>query len=257
MADLRLRAKVFRNTYLMGPKWLFTAAISDKDYAKVLTALEPQAGAPGSRLMPTSLRKVRNRLRPWFWPFIGDAEPWATAGEGAWYPPSTYAIQELGGLILRLLECTPPELSVLDIGCNSGANLDFLRQEGFKELYGVDAGRNALAHFERHYPETFQMATVKHDLFQRYLLNAPSRFVDVVHSNGATLELVHPSFPFVAEICRVARRDVFVDITEMGHAYPRKYIEQFRRHGFALVYCRRPLDREIGSSILQFSRSHP
>ena len=257
MADLRLRAKVFRNTYLMGPKWLFKAAISDRDYAKVLTALEPQAGAPGSRLRPSMLRKVRNRLRPWFWPFIGDAEPWATAGEGDWYPPSTYAIKEPGGLMSRLLEKTLPESSVLDIGCNSGANLDFLRQAGFMELYGVDAGRNALAHFERNYPETFQMAAVKHDLFQRYLLKSPSRFVDVVHSNGATLELVHPSFPFVSEICRVARRDVFVDIVEMGHAYPRNYIEQFRRHGFELVYCRRPLDRETGSSILQFSRAYP
>ena len=257
MADLRLRAKVFRNTYLMGPKWLFKAAISDKDYAKVLTALEPQAGAPGSRLTPSTLRKVRNRLRPWFWPFIGDAEPWATAGEGAWYPPSTYAIKEPGGLMSRLLECTPTESSVLDIGCNSGANLDFLRQAGFMELYGVDAGRNALAHFELNYRVTFQLAEVKHDLFQRYLLKSPSRFVDVVHSNGATLELVHPSFPFVSEICRVARRDVFVDIVEMGHAYPRNYIAQFRRHGFELVFCRRPLDRKTGSSILQFSRCQP
>lgn len=257
MADLRLRAKAFRNTYLMGPKWLFKAAISDRDYVKVLSALEPRAGAPGSRLTPSTLRKVRNRLRPWFWPFIGDAEPWATAGEGAWYPPSIYAIKEPGGLMSRLLECTPTGSSVLDIGCNSGANLDFLRQAGFMELYGVDAGRNALAHFERHYPETFQMATVKHDLFQRYLLKSPSRFVDVVHSNGATLELVHPSFPFVSEICRVARRDVFVDIVEMGHAYPRDYIQQFSRYGFELVYCRRPIDRKTGSSILQFSKSYP
>jgi len=257
MTGLGLRAKVFRNTYLMGPKWLFELAISERDYEQVLSALEPRAGAPGSRLEPSLTRKVRNRLRPWFWPFIGDAEPWATAGEGGWYPPSTYAIGEPGGLLSRLFECTPTTSSVLDIGCNSGANLDFLRQAGFTELFGVDAGRNALAHFERHYPETFRMASIKHDLFQRYLLRSPSRFVDVVHSNGATLELVHPSFPFVSEICRVTRRDVFVDITELGHAYPRNYIQQFSRHGFELVYCRRPLDRVTGSSILQFSRLEP
>ncbi|MCG3774411.1 MAG: hypothetical protein JW395_1234 [Nitrospira sp.] len=238
----------------MAPKWLFKAAISDRDYDQVIAALEPQAGYPGSRLVPSNFRTLRNRLRPWFWPYIGDAEPWASAAEGAWYWPSIYAIKEPGGLMTRLLDCTRPDSSVLDIGCNSGANLDFLRQAGFTKLFGVDVGRNALEHFELHYPETFQLAQIKHDLFQRYLLNSPSRFADVVHSNGATLELVHPSFPFVAEICRVAIREVFLDITEMGHAYPRKYIEQFRAHGFELVYCRRPLDRKTGSSILQFGR---
>lgn len=254
MADVRLKAKIFRNTYLMGPQWLFEAAISDRDCAQVLNALEPQAGAPGSRLAPSAIRKVRNRLRPWFWPFIGDAEPWATAGEGTWYPPSGYIIAEPGGLLRRLLSVTSPDESVLDMGCNSGANLNFLYQAGFRKLYGVDASRQALKLFEASFPEAFSCAEVSHDLFQRYLLHCPDGLVDVVHSNGATLELVHPSFPIVAQMCRIARKSVMVDIVERGHAYPRYYISQFKMNGFELVYCERPVDLLRGSSVLHFQR---
>ena len=254
MAGLRLRAKVFRNTYLMGPKWLFEAVISERDYTRALTSLEPQAGVPGSRLTPSAIRKVRNRLRPWFWPFIGDAEPWASASEGGWYPPSGYIIPEPGGLLRRLLATTSPDESVLDLGCNSGANLNFLYQGGFRKLYGVDAGRQALNLFSQTFPETFASTQVTHDLFQHYLLQCPDRMVDVVHSNGATLELVHPSFPIVAQMCRIARSSVMVDISERGHAYPRYYISQFRYQGFELVYCERPVDLVNESSILHFRR---
>ena len=257
MEDLLLMATVFRNTFLTGPKWLFEAAISDRDYAQVLTALEPQAGAPGSRLRPSAFRKVRNRLRPWFWPFIGDAEPWASASENTWYPPSRYIISEPGGLLRRLLDTTSPNASVLDMGCNSGANLNFLYQAGFRNLYGVDAGRKALDLFAESYPDTFACAAVKHDLFQHYLLQCPDGMVDVVHSNGATLELVHPSFPIVGEMCRIARKSIMVDIVERGHAYPRYYIALFKRHGFELVYCERPVDLAKESSILHFQRKVP
>ncbi len=129
-----------------------------------------------------------------------------------------------------------------------------MRKWGFGELYGVDAGREALTLFARTFPETYNLADIKHDLFQRYLRRRPDRFVDVLHSNGATLELVHPSFPIVAEICRVTRRRVLVDIQERGHAYPRDYIRQFERHGFRLVFCDRPLNLVDESSLLEFER---
>lgn len=254
MKDLRFRLRVFRNTYLMGPKWLFSAAITDADVTAVLEALEPRPGAPGSRTAPSTATRVRRRLRPWFWPYIGDAEPWASASEDGWYPPSGYVIDEPGPLLQRLMAATTPEDSVLDLGCNSGANLNFLYQAGYRRLAGVDAGGAALRHFAEVFPDTYACASVTHDLFQRFLLQQPDGSVDVVHSNGATLELVHPSFPIVAEICRVARKAVFVDIQERGHAYPRDYMAQFRAHGFLLVYCDRPMDLVNGSSVLHFRR---
>lgn len=251
---LSLQLQVFRNTFLMAPKWLFTMVISDQDVEDVLTALEPRPASPRSALRPSLWARVSRRVRPWFWPNISDAEPWATASENGWYPPSTYVIEKPGPLLLRLLETCNPTDSIMDMGCNSGANLNFLYQAGYRNLYGVDASGAALEHFARIFTETFEVADVRHDLFQRYLNRCPDRMVDVIHSNGATLELVHPSFPIVSEMCRVARRAVYVDIQERGHAYPRDYIAQFHRYGFQLVYCDRPTDLVTGSSILHFER---
>lgn len=255
MAGSPRRIRTLRNTYLMGPKWLFSAVVSDRDVDAVLTAMEPSAGSPRSSVAPSMSTRISRKLRPWFWPYIGDAEPWATASEEGWYPPSTYVIDEPGPLLLRLMETCDPADSVMDMGCNSGANLNFLYQAGYRRLYGVDASGAALQHFAEVFPDTLACADVRHDLFQRYLQRCPDGMVDVIHSNGATLELVHPSFPIVAELCRVARRAVYVDIQERGHAYPRDYIAQFRRHGFELAYCDRPRDLVTGSSILHFERA--
>ena len=254
MGQLGMRLRIARNTYAMGPKWLFTSVVTDRKFDAVLDVLEPRPGAPGSRVAPPRWRRALRRLRPWFWPFIADAEPWASASMDGWYAPSIYVIDEPGPLLVRLLETTPRESSVLDLGCNSGANLNFLREAGFTRLSGVDAGREALRLFAERFPQTYAIASPRHDLFQRHLLRSADRSVDVIHSNGATLELVHPSFPIVAEICRVARDAVFLDIQERGHAYPRRYIEEFRRQGFLLVYCDRPDDLVNGSSILHFRR---
>ena len=251
------RLRVLRNTYLMAPIWLFRAVISDQEVDAVLTALEPRPGSPRSTSAPSLRARLSRRIRPWFWPYIGDAEPWATASEKGWYPPSTYVIKEPGPLLLRLLETCTPTDSVMDMGCNSGANLNFLYQAGYRSLYGVDASGAALEHFARIFPDTFEVAAVRHDLFQRYLQRCPDRMVDVIHSNGATLELVHPSFPIVSEMCRVARRAVYVDIQERGHAYPRDYIAQFQRSGFQLVYCDRSADLVTKSSVLHFVRVQP
>lgn len=238
----------------MAPKWLFNIVISDQDVEDVLTAMEPRPGNPRSASKPSLWARILRRIRPWFWPYIGDAEPWATASEHGWYPPSAYVISDPGPLLLRLLETCNPTESVMDMGCNSGTNLNFLYQAGYRRLYGVDASGAALEHFARIFPQTFETADVRHDLFQRYLQSCSDGTVDVIHSNGATLELVHPSFPVVGEMCRVARRAVYVDIQERGHAYPRDYIAQFERNGFQLVYCDRPTDLIIGSSILHFER---
>ena len=243
--------RTFRNTYVMGPKSLFTAIINDDDYLEVLKT----PGVDQTQTVGTAnsvWNRFSRRLRPWFWPQIADASVWASASESGWYPPSTYLIEEPGPLLIQLMQRTSIDASIVDLGCNSGANLNFLYQSGYRRLAGVDAGREALELFARTFPEAFACARPANDLFQHYLLTRDTDTFDVLHSNGATIELVHPSFPIVAEICRVTRDSVYLDICERGHAYPRRYVEQFARHGFVLVHSERASDPVHHSSILVF-----
>ena len=233
-----------RNSRWRGSKRFFKFRISDEAFDE---ALKSNAGADSS-----STKELR-RLRPWFWPSIADAGDWVRSEVRGKYDPLQYLRTEPRPLLAHLIQRIPSSESVLDLGCNSGADLNLLYQEGFRKLYGVDASGAALGVFASKYPETFRCAEVRHELFQRYLMRSPDRFVDVLHSHGATLELIHPSFPLVSEICRVVRKAVFIDVLEEGHAYPRDYIREFERNGFRLVYCQRD-PQLFYSSLLEFRR---
>lgn len=202
--DLRVKTRVilWRNTYLVSPLPLFKFVICDAEYDAVL---EDKCSTSGKTLF---LNRVMRNLLPWFWPQIVEAKLWAAAAEELRYAPSNYKRTNPRPLLSMLLRDVPKGWSILDLGCNMGADLSIMRANGYSELYGVDAGRRAIELFAISFPETFREERIERNLFQRYLLRQKSRAFDVVYSHGATLELVHPSFPIVKEICRVARRAV-------------------------------------------------
>ncbi len=240
--------RVFRNTHLMGTIGLFNLVIRESNYQSVF-----DFSGEGADREPIA-RRIARRLRPWFWPRIDDAIGWVRAVEGSRWSPSIYLENRPRPLLQRLLDTSSPTESVLDLGCNNGSILNMLRENGYTKLYGVDAGRAALQMFSDRYPETFGVTEVSQDLFQRYLSKSSDQSFDIVHSNGATIELVHPSYPVVSELCRVTRSRIYVLIYERGHGYPRNYIQQFESRGFRLTYCERPIDLVNGASLLQFGR---
>ena len=232
----------------MGPESLYSAVVSDADVARVL-----DARLGDNRAISLSARASR-RLKPWFWPRITDASLWADSTESDGWDPRNYLRTEPRPLLQRLLETTPTGFSVLDLGCNCGSDLNILRQHGFEHLHGVDAGRAALALFQDSFPETWRVADVRHDIFQHYLQSTPSGFVDVLHSHGATIELVHPSFPVVRHMCRVTRSKIFIQISESGHSYPRRYVAEFSRAGFKLTHREEVSGGVDGQTLLEFAR---
>jgi len=243
--------RAFRNSHLMGPQWLFTSVVSDADYAALLSPPSTTNVRPGA------VRRALRRAKPWFWPRISDAGPWVESTESEGWNPHSYLRETPRQLLQHLLATSSNDMSVLDLGCNCGSDLDVLRREGYTHLFGVDAGRDALRLFQEHFPATWAMADVRHDLFQHYLLTAPTGFVDILHSHGATIELVHPSFPVIRQMCRVASEGIYIQISEMGHAYPRQYVAEFERNGFTLEFARRFCEELGGQSLLHFRRRIP
>lgn len=232
----------------MGSVGLFNLVVRESNYQNVL------GSSGGGADKEPFTRRIGRRLRPWFWPRIDDALGWSRAVEGSRWSPSIYIENRPRPLLQRLLYTSSPTESVLDLGCNNGSILNMLRENGYTKLYGVDVGRAALQMFSDRYPETFSLTEVSQDLFQRYLSKSSDQSFDIVHSNGATIELVHPSYPVVSELCRVTRNRIYVLIFERGHGYPRNYIQQFESRGFRLTYSERPIDLVNGASLLQFDR---
>ncbi len=243
---MSMRWHITKNTKLMGGKGLFQRVISDEDFDRVLGAHRQRGRRTSEKILSRAL---------WFWPRIEDATDWVSASTGTKWNPEQYLHTHRTRLIDKVLEYTHKEDVLMELGCNCGSDMAQLYDKGYRNLCGVDASGSALELFANEYPRVFQVADIRHDLFQRYLMNFATNAVDYVYSNGATIELVHPSFPVVSEICRVARCGVLLDLSEQNQGYPRDYVAQFREGDFHLVYSNKAEFPENKSHIFVFTRN--
>jgi len=129
--------------------------------------------------------------------------------------------------------------AILDMGCNVGRHLNYLHRQGYRNLHGVDWSSAALRDMAGRYPQAHAATKLTCSSFEDFLSGNP-RPVDLVYTRGATFELVHPSFPLIRYVCRIAKRYVVMVISEAGHAYPRFWEYEFAREGFELAHLRRP-----------------
>jgi SAM-dependent methyltransferase len=236
----------FRNTHLYVP-WLFPLVIGNRQFDAVLD------GRP--RTLRDQIQRALERLL-WFWPRVIDARVWATGSPDKPQTPLNYTTLDANGrLLLDWVErvCPDRDALILDLGCNCGRHLIYLAERGYRNLTGVDAMRNALAHFAERAPEVFGLADVHHDLFQRFLARQPDRRFDLSYSHGATIELVHPSFDIVKHLCRVTRSHICLIVVETER-YRRDWLRQFARHGFALKTLR-PLGPDRDGSLVVLRRT--
>ena len=234
----------WRNTHLQLPLTAFNRVISDEDYDTLL------AGRNASRRSIS--RKLAQRLL-WFWPRIDSAAGWAESDFGGKWSPEFYDRPQHSRLVTKIIDEVPLSASLMELGCNRGTDMNYLYLAGYRDLKGVDVSSTGLREFARAYPESWARADIQHDLFQRYLLNQSSKSVEFIYSNGATIELVHPSFPIVQEICRVARLGVLLELHLTGHI-PRDYLWQFKRNGFPVKYSSQPEDSAGESHLIYFAR---
>jgi SAM-dependent methyltransferase len=173
---------------------------------------------------------------PWVWSADQCRDYWAgrdhTTGANA---PSEYANKNRA--IVGLLndfwqpEVTPAS-TVLEVGCNAGANLWGLRELGFERLSAVEINPNAIAEMRRAFPEL--NANVELGPAEETLPRLMAGSADVVFSMAVLIH-VHPSSNRVfAEMVRVAGRYLCVveaEHTTVPYIFARNYRRVFERLG--------------------------
>jgi len=82
----------------------------------------------------------------------------------------------------------PKEASVLEIGCNVGRNLEFLRQAGFTNLHGFDVSRYAIEAADTHFPLLSTVANLRVGKAPGFLKQY-SEGVDVVFTMATLLHM--------------------------------------------------------------------
>jgi len=151
--------------------------------------------------------------------------------------PVSYAAKDIG--IIEFLHSfwTPqvaPENSILELGCNCGANLNALYNLGYHNLSGIEINENAITEMKRSFPQLAKVAIIAQGSLEELLPKTPSKSVDVVLTMSVLFH-IHPKSNFVfSEMVRVARKYILTLEPEMAccaYVFPRNYRRIFEKLG--------------------------
>jgi len=205
---------------------------------------EPYKPGLAQRLSLTTSRALveRGHTPPWTWSSAECREFWAARDHtGTGNEPAAYAGKSTA--IVDALDAfwspdVGPADSVLELGCNAGANLDALRAKGFGSLSGVEISTDALGELARRFPELERAATLYHGPGEEVMPRLPDASADVVFTMAVLLH-IHPSSHEVLEhMVRIARRHLCVVEAEnvlSAYIFPRNYKHVFERLGCVQV----------------------
>lgn len=215
------------------------------------TLLGPVLYQPGQD-SPTGLRRATTRLNqalfergmtpPWIWSQERCQRYWATrTSDGADNRPADYVAKDLA-IVDLMHEFWGPEVSpgssVLELGCNAGANLERLRQLGYTDLAGIEVNPNAIEALREAFPQLAQEASLTVGKLEDVLPTLEDSSVDVVYTMAVLLHL-HPASDEVFDhMARVARGHVCVieaEETTLNYIFARNYRRVFERRGWREV----------------------
>ena len=212
----------FINSFLY-PKFLYTIFIDNSAYEEMFE----------KKLTRRLLKKII-----YFYPSISDSYSWLHGGINEWRNPKDFVKLRLGldDVFIDYFERhIDKKDKILDLGCNSGRHLNELYKKDYKKLHGVDIMNSALLLFEREFPKTFMNVKIEKDFIQRNLLKTTHYFYDTLYTIGATIELIHPSFDIIGQMCRVVKKNIIILIQPNAHNYPRFYVYEFSKYGFNVI----------------------
>jgi len=155
--------------------------------------------------------------------------------------PSSFLQQDSGihllfSDVLPLLEKDSP---ILELGCNVGRALQYLRDRGYTCLTGVEIGKEALELMESTFPGLRSAARIIEGNAPEVLKTFPDKSYELVFTKSVLTNLgVKYNYVF-AEMCRVSRRFILTMENE-NHclSYPRDIRALIERGGFKEVVCR-------------------
>ena len=163
--------------------------------------------------------KMQSRERSWLeWTEKNSHDPYLK-GEAK----SEYLVGLIGDIL-------PEGGSILELGCNVGRNLEYLRRAGYAQLGGIEISPRAAPIRRDYFPE-LELDYYQGPIEQKVLHCRP---FDIVFSM-AVLQHVHPDSDWIfAEIARVARVGIVTiedEVSDRQTLYPRDYGEIFRGLG--------------------------
>ena len=120
---------------------------------------------------------------------------------------------------------------ILEIGCNSGRNLDFLYKHGYKNLNGIEINNDAVKLMKQEFPEMTSCSSIHEGSVESIIPEMKSRSYDLVYTM-AVFEHIHSDSNFIfEEVARIADKYIITiedeKTTWSWRHFPRNYKEIF------------------------------
>lgn len=140
-----------------------------------------------------------------------------------------------------LLHPYEPLSSTLEVGCNVGRNLEYLRGQGYPNLTGVELNPAAVALLEKHHPRLADEARIVTSPAEDVLPTFKDREFDAVFTMAVLMHIVPESEHVFDHIARVTGRVLVVieneetDSRDVTRIFSRNYRDVFEGLGFRQV----------------------
>ena len=173
-------------------------------FCDVLFRWGNQLGVPGNFRARMYLKAGRGEIVPLLqlYDFLSQERP-----IGQYYPRAPKWSSRSQTIINMLSPLITKEDSILEIGCNTGRNLNHLWQAGYKNVRGIEISENAVKRLRIEYP-CLAIAPVDIGPAELSIQKYANNSVDVIFTMSV-LEHLHPDSRFLfKEIARVARKYV-------------------------------------------------
>ena len=138
--------------------------------------------------------------------------------------------------VISLLDKESP---ILEIGCNRGRALQWLRNYGYTHLTGIEIGKEALELMETTFPGLRQYARIIEGNAPEVIHSFPDKSYDLVFTRSVLVNIGVRYNDIFREMCRVSRRFILIMENENSYmAYPRDFQSLFERWGFKEIMSR-------------------
>ncbi len=178
--------------------------------------------------------------RNWYYPGSEDIIKYWQSPEDDYNNPEDYVKpEERSALLAGLIQKTGVEAkSALELGCNVGRNLNYLKKNLNMEVAGLEINAQAVELLRKHYPDLADASITVGDMTQT-IFQVEDRSYDLVFSMAVLMHLHPKTEPvFWDKVSRIARKAIITIENENWGSernWPRNYGEIFVSRGWREV----------------------
>lgn len=152
--------------------------------------------------------------------------------------PKTYikednSISELFKEVLPSLDKNSP---ILEIGCNVGRSLNYLYKHGYRNLTGIEIGKEAVELMRATFPEMYQNSKIIIGDATEVIKGFNTGEFELIFCHSVLVN-IHPKYNYIfKEMARVSRKFILALENEGSYqAYPRDFKKMFERQKYKMV----------------------